>query len=312
MRRTGYVHLDVFTSRRFGGNPLCVFLDGRGLSTDEMQAIAREIGFSETTFLLPPDSPAAVRRVRIFTPTSEVPFAGHPAIGTVLALAFEGIVPFSPPFTRVVIELASGPTEVELVGDEDVPSFAWMRQGIPKYGPIIDDIDRIARALGIGRGDIETHEVPPRVVSTGLAHLLIPVTGLTPMQRIRPNKVLLEDLLKEIKAEGIYAFTREVSARSKAHVHARSFDPLLGVWEDAATGSAAGPLGAHLVEKGVFPASKQTDATELVIEQGIELQRPSEIHVRIEADEDAKAGSRVKAVYVGGSGLQVGRGEIIL
>lgn len=312
MRRTGYVHLDVFSTKRFGGNPLCVFLDGRGLSKHEMQAIAREIGFSETTFLLPPDSVEAARRVRIFTPTNEVPFAGHPVIGTALALAFEGIVPFSPPFTRVVVELAKGPTEIELVGDGEVPEFAWMQQGAPTYGPIVDDVDRIARALGIGRGDLDVHEVPPRVVSTGLAHLLVPITGLTPMQRIRPNRALLEDLLREVKADGAYPFTREVSAKSKANIHARSFDPLLGVWEDPATGSAAGPLGAHLVEQGVFPASRETDEAELIIEQGIELNRASEIHVRIEADESADKGSKVKAVHVGGAGLMVGHGEILL
>src|SRR4051795_3449330 len=169
-----YLHLDVFTARPFAGNQLAVFLDGRGLETGQMQAIAKEMNLSESTFVLPPEDAATDMRVRIFTPGEELPMAGHPTIGTAFALACSGIV--SPGRPHVVFGLGVGPTDVELVWADDDLRFAWMTQLRPQFGATLADADATAAALGL----------PPRAVAKGLPiqrvtcgtpYLLIPLAS---------------------------------------------------------------------------------------------------------------------------------------
>ena len=288
MRRYAYLHVDVFTDKPFGGNPLSVFLDAAGLSAAEMQAIAREMNHSESSFLFPAERGGAAK-VRIFTPAVELPFAGHPVIGTAFALALE-----NPLQGEVTIELGEGHVSTRVERDADGPSFVWMTQRPPESGPRFTDVDRLARALGIGRGDVDG---AAEVWSTGLPFLCVPLTGLTPMGRIRVNAQILPDLLHETGARAIYVVTRETLAL-KASVRARCFPLGMGVQEDAATGSAAGALAGFAQSRGwVKPGPFE-------IEQGIELGRPSRISV-----DWAGSGQPVR---VGGRSVRMGRGELSL
>ena len=287
MRRYAYLHVDVFTDKPFGGNPLSVFLDAQGLTADEMQAIAREMNHSETTFLFAPAKRGAAK-VRIFTPAMEIPFAGHPVVGTGFAIAHERGVPRG---ESVTLELQHVEIATRVADDGSV----WMTQPPPERGARVADVDRIARALGIGRGDLVMDDGGAEVWSTGLPFLFVPVGSLTAMGRMRPNPQVLPELLHEAQARGVYAITREVTSPGAA-VRGRCFPIGVGVVEDAATGSAAGALAGYLLEHA------WTKPGRIRIEQGVELGRPSAIHLEV-----AASGQPVR---VGGSVVAVGRGEI--
>lgn len=297
MRRYQYLHVDVFTERPFGGNPLSVFLDAKGLSAEEMQSIAREMNHSESTFLFPAERGGAAK-VRIFTPSIEIPFAGHPVIGTAYVLAATGTFYMGGPRVDLTLELAESSIMTTLEGDSGAPSFVWMTQKPPENGSGITDVDRLARALGIGRGDIALTEGAAEVWSTGIPFLFVPLTGLTPIGRIRPNPQILHDLLHEVGAHGVYAITRETT-RADANVRGRCFPIGVGVAEDAATGSAAGALGGYLLKH------RWSKPGRVSLEQGLELGRPSSIHL------DLTAGIG-KPVRVGGHVVSMGRGELTL
>lgn len=294
-RRYAYLHLDVFTDRPFGGNPLSVFLDGAGLSTAEMQAIAKEMNHSESTFLFPAER-GGVAKMRIFTPAIELPYAGHPVIGTAFALALE-----NPIGGEVTIELndLQISTRIEREGGgeggrDGQPAFVWMTQRPPENGTRLVDVDRIARALGVGRGDIDG---AAEVWSTGMPFLCVPLNGLTAMGRIRINAQILPEILAETGTRGVYAVTRETLAL-KAAARARCFPIGVGVAEDAATGSAAGALAGFALGRGWVKPGR------FEIEQGIEIGRPSRIV--IECDGPGKP------VRVGGRSVLMGRGELTL
>ena len=289
MRRFNYLHVDVFADRAFGGNPLTVFLDASALSKDEMQAIARETNHSETTFLFPAAKGGAAR-VRIFTPALELPFAGHPVLGTAFAIAaHRGLTPA----TEMTLELAESDVVTALEAG-DRARFVWMTQKAPEAGRLVTDVDRIARALGIGRGDLDG---TARVWTTGMPFLFVPLTALTPMNRMRPNPQVLHELLLEAGARGIYAVCRE-TARREAAVHARCFPVGVGVGEDAATGSAAGALEAFALENAWIRPGR------FEVEQGVEMGRPSTIVVEVK--------SAAEAVRVGGKVVPMGAGELVL
>src|SRR5262245_16049504 len=171
-REYRFAQVDVFTDRIFGGNPLAVVLDAAGLTDVEMQSIAREMNLSETTFLLPPTRPDCAARVRIFTPAREVPFAGHPTIGTSWVLATEGLLPAGA--TRFLLEENIGPVEVELEGEPSRPGFLWMRHGEAVFGPDLDNRAAFAAALGLGAPDL-LPGVPICTGSTGNAFLFVPL-----------------------------------------------------------------------------------------------------------------------------------------
>lgn len=296
-RRYHFVQTDVFTDRPFGGNQLAVFTDGRGLSSDEMQALAREMNFSESTFVLPADNPEAAFRVRIFTPLRELPMAGHPTVGTSYVLAASGALPLHGDRTEHTLELGIGPMPVAIEARDGQPSFVWMTQPRPRFGPIRDDRARVASALGVVADDLHP-TWPVQVVSTGIPFLLVPLRSLDAAARCRPDIAALAALFEGGESLAALLFTTETTMPDVA-AHARMFAPhAMGIPEDPATGSAAGPLGAYLARH----AGRET---RFVVEQGVEMGRPSRISVEV-----VRAAGEVTAVRVGGTAVTVGEGEI--
>ena len=275
--------VDVFTDRPLAGNQLCVVpepLDG--LDQDLMQAIAGEIGFSETTFV----TEAGTDRyaMRIFTPTEELPFAGHPTLGTAFLLAAEGRI--GPKATQAV---EAGEFLVETSVDAGT---ARVRQQAPEFGTEAKAIAPLAHAVGIAERDLRT-DLWPRVVSTGLSHLLVAARDADVVTQARPNSGEIEAVLEEVGATGLYLFCVLGDGEAKA----RMFPPGVGIAEDPATGSAAGPLGAFLAQhhEAGMPGR-------LRIAQGEEIGRPSELFVDVTEDGDSFE------VWVQGSVRIVGRG----
>jgi trans-2,3-dihydro-3-hydroxyanthranilate isomerase len=276
--------VDVFTDRPLAGNQLCVVPEPGSITSQTMQAIAREIGFSETTFVT-----WATRdryEMRIFTPATELPFAGHPSLGTAFVLAAEGRTR-----TSVIQSVTSGEMPIEVDLQERI---ARMEQLPPIFRPPVDDTSAVLGATGLKPDDL-IPELPCQVVSTGLAHLLVPVASEETVRWTRPDLQALTELLERAGASGAYLFAIE-----EGDIHARLFAPGLGVEQDAATGSAAGPLGAYLVEHGVVPPGL------LTISQGQEIGRPSTLQVEIQPGGD---GWRV---FVSGGVVIVGEGVFIL
>jgi trans-2,3-dihydro-3-hydroxyanthranilate isomerase len=299
MRRLHYHRVDVFTDRAFGGNPLAVITNGRGVETETMQAVAKEFNLSETTFVLPPDDPRHDWRVRIFTPGSELPMAGHPTIGTTFVLAREHLIRRDAAETNIVLEEGVGPIPVRVEFRGGEPSFAEMSQPLPKFGPELQDRSAVAEMLSLGADDVDDN-LPVEVVSCGVPFLYVPLRTLDAARRARPRADLIE---RASEREGlppeVFVFTREVEHEGST-VHSRMFAPGLGITEDPATGGASGPLGCYLVRHGLVPAGN-----EIISEQGIEMGRPSLIHIRVEQE-----GDRITAVRVGGQCHFIGEGFI--
>ncbi|HEX8293072.1 MAG TPA: PhzF family phenazine biosynthesis protein [Pyrinomonadaceae bacterium] len=301
MRRLHYHLVDVFTDRAFGGNPLAVVTNGRGVPVETMQAVAKEFNLSETTFVLPPDDPRHDWRVRIFTPGSELPMAGHPTVGTTFVLAREHMIPRGERESRIVLEEGVGPVPVRVEFEGGEPVFAEMSQPLPRFGPRLDDRRAVAAMLSLEESDIEA-DLPCEVVSCGVPFLYVPLRSLDAARRSRPRVDLIERAAGEhgIPPE-VFVFTRETEGAGST-VHSRMFAPGLGITEDPATGGASGPLGCYLVRHGVVPADP---SAEIVSEQGIEMGRPSYIRIRIE-----RQGEEITAVRVGGRCHFMGEGFI--
>ncbi|MGZ8405617.1 MAG: PhzF family phenazine biosynthesis protein, partial [Nitrospira sp.] len=277
-RSLKFYQADVFTSQPFGGNPVAVFPDADGLTDDELQQIAREMNLSETVFVFPPTDPAAVARLRIFTPTQEIPFAGHPVLGTFYVLAQIGRISTQEPVTPVVQECNIGLFPVELHAEQSRVVRVVMSQPKPEFlDPIdaIDDVYLIGGALSLPKHVIADTKWPLQVVSTGLPVLIVPVRTLTAVRSINPDASAIINVCERFGANGIMVFTT-VTVESFASVHARMFAPKIGILEDPATGSAGGALGAYLVQNGVVEVGPTTD---ILIEQGYEIDRPSRILV---------------------------------
>ncbi len=291
LRRLPFVLLDVFTSRPLEGNQLAVFTDGRGLSSDEMQRVARETNLSETTFVLPDPAaaPGAPTRVRIFTIEEELPFAGHPTLGTASVLRGTSRAP------EVVLELGVGRVPVAF---EDGPegAFGEMRQRDPVFGRRHDPAE-VARALGLEDGVLDP-ALPIETVSTGLAFAMVPVRSLAALQGLRPDLARGTDYLARTDARFFYFVCRETVDRA-ARLHARM---LFYGGEDPATGSAAGCCAAWMVAHGVAASGER-----VLIEQGLETRRASQLFVRA-----ASRGEAVGDVRVGGHVVEVGRGELAI
>lgn len=298
MRKLHYHLVDVFTNQRFGGNPLAVFTNGRGLSTETMQAIAKELNLSETTFVLPPDDPANDWRVRIFTPATEMPMAGHPTIGTSFVLAMEKLVEVSEQQPTIRLEELVGVIPVTFTLDGGQPVMATMQQLPPCFGPVFDDRQAIADMLCLDVSALA--DDPLEVVSCGAPYLLVPVKTLAATQKIRLRIDIWERVLANYESSKLFVFTHE-TVYPGSTVHSRMFAPSLGIREDPATGGASGPLGCYLVKYGWV---KDNPAI-IVSEQGIEIGRPSFVHIRIE-----QMGGQINGVFVGGQCVYVGQGEI--
>ncbi len=299
-----FYQADVFTEDPFGGNPVAVFPDAHGLADHQLQQIAREMNLSETVFVLPPTDQAAVVRLRIFTPTQEIPFAGHPVLGTFYVLAQLGLIAATDGVTRVMQECNIGLFPVELHAQEGVLTHVVMTQPKPEFlGPVdeMEDVYKIASALGLPKHAITDMKWPVEVVSTGLPVVIVPVRTLTAVRSIQPNASAIMDLCSRFGANGIMVFTT-VTVEPSATVHARMFAPSIGILEDPATGSASGALGAYLVQNGVVDVAPTTD---IIVEQGYEIERPSKILVRVESDDDI-----IKTVKVGGQCVMMVEGTL--
>lgn len=294
MRRYAFVQADVFTDRPFGGNQLAVFTDARGLSAAEMQTLAQEMNFSETTFVLPPELPEAAQRVRIFTPALEMPMAGHPTVGTAFVLAQRGALPGP----TAVLQLNIGAVTVEIERDAaGAPQFVWMNHRAPEFSPAPADRARVAAALGVAEADLRA-DLPLEVGSTGVPYLLVPFASLAAIRRARVDQPALRRLFTD-DLTSVYLFTAE-TADPAAQLHTRMFTPLLGdIPEDPATGSAAAPLAAYAVAHGLVPDGR------FLIEQGLELGRPSRIYVAAR-----RAGAAFAELKIGGQAVSVGQGEL--
>jgi len=293
-----YVHVDVFTPKPFGGNQLAVFTDARGLSGEDMLTLAREMNFAESAFVLPPEMPEAVKRVRIFNTVNEMPFAGHPTVGATFVLASEGVIPLTGVETTAHLQLNIGLTPVHVTAKNNQPDFVWMEQRPADFGEPWAEIAGVAAALGVEAEDVAATGWPVQVVSTGVPYLIVPLRSLAAIRGAQPDRAALRRIMAHSPYEpSVYLFTRETD--DPAHtVHARMFSlHPLDLPEDAATGSAAGPLGAYLALNKILPPRP------LVIEQGYEMQRPSLIHVAVTA-----AG----AIRVGGQTVKVGEGVMLL
>jgi trans-2,3-dihydro-3-hydroxyanthranilate isomerase len=303
-RSLKFYQADVFSAQPFGGNPVAVFPEAQGLTDDQLQQIAREMNLSETVFVLPPSDPAAVVRLRIFTPTQEIPFAGHPVVGTFFVLAQLGLVATPEPVTRVVQECNIGLFPVELHVRDGQVFRVVMTQPEPQFLGTVEgtaDLYKVASSLGLSKHVISDTKWPIEVVSTGLPVMIVPVRTLTAVRSIRPDASAITELCGRFGANGIMVFTT-VTVEPSATVHARMFAPAIGILEDPATGSASGALGAYLVQNGVVDVGPMT---ELMVEQGYEMERPSNILVRVESDDDA-----IQSVKVGGQVVMVVEGTL--
>ena len=300
MRKLRYHIVDVFTDRAFGGNPLAVFTNGRGIRPELMQAIAKELNLSETTFVLPPEDSENDYRVRIFTPGAELPMAGHPTVGTSFILAREHMIPLGEEEVTIKLEEGVGPIPVTLTFKEGAPDLIWMRQPLPKFGPRFKDPQLIAEMLSIEPDAIES-AWPIEAVSCGVPFLFVPLKSLAAMRAIRFRLDVWERILGDFGVSEVFVFTKETELAGSS-VHSRMFAPALGVWEDPATGGASGPLGCYLVRHKVFGESKDSEFTS---EQGIEMGRPSIIKIIIEHE-----AGEIRGVRVGGQCRFMGEGYL--
>ena len=309
-----FVQLDVFTDRPFTGNPLAVFPEGEGLTDEQMQQIAREMNLSETVFVLPSEHEDALRRLRIFTPTSELRFAGHPIAGTWNCLAREGIVPLPENGDGVVQikhEVGIGVLPVEIEFKNSEPTRVVMTQGAFEIKTEIDDWQDqadIARGLGLSREDLD-ETLPIQACSTGNAMLMVPIRSLADLGRCRPNISLLEEVyarngFASSGATGCYAFSRETIEVGDGRAHARFFVGQ-NIGEDPATGSAAGPLGGYLVHHDVAGVDPTDGVYRFLIEQGDFMKRPSRIELEVRG-----APGKVEEVRVGGPSVVVAKGVV--
>jgi trans-2,3-dihydro-3-hydroxyanthranilate isomerase len=293
--------LDVFTETRFGGNQLAVFPDARGLDSDQMAVIAREFNLSETAFVFPPDDPANTRRLRIFTPAGELPFAGHPTIGTAHALAALGHIPLTGDNTRIVFEEGVGPVPVSIRSRGSVPVFAELSVAkLPETGEPPPSRSALADLLSIEVADLTGGTWSPQSVSTGVPFLFIPVRDRNVLKRVRVKPDRWDAILKASWAPEVFVFSRDPE-REGSHIRARMFAPGMGIGEDAATGSAATALGGYLAARD----SAKDGTLRWVVEQGFEMGRPSILEV--EAD---KVDGKITAIRVGGASVMVSRGEM--
>jgi trans-2,3-dihydro-3-hydroxyanthranilate isomerase len=299
-----YLQLDVFTSRRFEGNQLAVFLDARTLDARTMQTIAREMNFSESTFVLPAERGDTDVRMRIFTPGVELPMAGHPTIGTTFALAHTGAITAAR--GHFVFGLGVGPTRVELQWRNDALSFAWMDQRLPDVREPLASIDRLARAVGLNPAAHTSTGLPVQEISCGVPYILLPLATRADVDAAIPDLNALREIKSAFGNEhtGIYVFSTE---RHEADVtaYSRMFAYGLGIPEDPATGSACGPLGSYLVQHGIVTGAA---AAKMVSWQGVAMGRPSRIHIAIATGDDGA----VTRVQVGGQAVVVAKGKLTL
>lgn len=313
MKHYRFMQVDVFTDQAFAGNALAVFPEAEGLSDEVMLKIAREMNLSETVFVLKPDgsAPEVLRRLRIFTPTREIPFAGHPIVGTWNALAREGVVPApegGDGWQHIQHEVGIGVLPLDIEFKDGQPVQVVMTQGKFEILNEVDDShdqEEIARALGLARDDLD-ESLPIQVITTGLSCLAVPIRSLADLRSCRVNAALLAEIYTRKGATGCLAFTRETIEIGASRAHARFFAPADNIAEDPATGSACGALGAYLIHHSALSLEPSDDGRyKFVIEQGDFILRPSRVNLDVKGMAQA-----VEEVKVGGPSVLVARGEV--
>ena len=326
-----FLQYDVFTREPLTGNQLAVFTDARGLDTQGMQRIAREMNFSESTFILPAEWAGTDIRMRIFTPMTEMPAAGHPTIGSTFALAGTGVI--RPGTKRFIFHLNIGPTPVDLEWEGERLSFAWMTQANPSFGPTFDDRELVAGTIGVDPGDL-LPGAPAQQISCGAPFLLVALKDAATVDRAVSDAAAFKRFTKATGVSlPIFLFAlagrpegrprhetgrpegrpRHETGRPEGRalrsvpdvvVYSRMFAPEFGIVEDPATGIASGPLGCYLVKHGLVTAEQ---ARAIVSDQGVAMGRPSRIHVSIASDAGV-----ITDVKVGGEAVLVARGELLV
>ncbi|GAA3213946.1 PhzF family phenazine biosynthesis protein [Dactylosporangium siamense] len=300
MTEIQFVYVDVFAATPLTGAPLTLVPDADHVSDQQMRAVAREFNQSETTFVQRATTAAATRRLRSFTPTGqEVYGAGHNALGAWLYLASSGELRLDGDNTTFTQHIGEDVLPVHVRRDPDGAITVTMDHSPPVFGAVVTDRAGLAVALGLREEDLVADR-PAQVVDTGAGHLLVPIRDRAAVDRAAPDAARLTAALREVGGEGCYLYTGE-TVDGSADAYARFFNPAMGIAEDPATGTAAGPLGAQLVAGGVVEPAASGTAT-VIVEQGHSMGRPSRITVTV-------TGARVQ---VSGSGLTVARGTMTL
>lgn len=303
MRKLRYILVDVFTDRAFGGNPLAVFPDGQGITDAEMQALAKELNLSETTFVLPAEQAEHDYKLRIFTPALELPMAGHPTLGTSFVLAHEGMIKLAEGETRITLEEKVGPIPVSFQARSGLVESIEMQQPLPSFGECFERREVIAEMLSLSPTDLD-ETLPLEIVSCGVPFLFVPLKSLEAARRVSFKRDVHDRELSENAAMGVFVFARGGETEG-ATVHSRMFGPKFGIAEDPATGAASGPLGAYLTRYNAVDT--RHEEVEIISEQGFEMGRPSFVRIRI-----THQGQEITRVRVGGQCHYMGEGIFTL
>jgi trans-2,3-dihydro-3-hydroxyanthranilate isomerase len=295
-----YITVDVFTDRAFGGNPLAVVLDAGGLSTAQMQAIASEFNYSETTFVLPPREPAHDAQVRIFTVNREIPFAGHPNVGTAFVLAAQA----AKPPARLLFEEQAGLVEVEILNEKGraVGAELTAPERLSKLPPM--GAAQAAACISLASADIISDRHPPQIVSVGLPFLVVELASRDALRRAKPDATAFAQTFPPHGCDAVYFYTRDVPAAEACDLQARMFHPgSSGLSEDPATGSATVAAAALLADL----APERDGEIKLRIGQGVDMGRPSLLLTRV-----VKRNGAIVSAHVGGGCVQMMEGTFRL
>jgi trans-2,3-dihydro-3-hydroxyanthranilate isomerase len=295
-----YITVDVFTDRAFGGNPLAVVLDAGGLSTAQMQAIASEFNYSETTFVLPPRDSPHDAQVRIFTVRSEIPFAGHPNVGTAFVLATQAAMPPA----RLIFEEQAGLVAVEILSEQGSAVGAELTapQPLSKLTPL--NAAQAAACISLMSADIATDRHPPHIVSVGLPFLVVEVASRDALRRAKPDAAAFAQTFPQHGCDAVYFYTRDVPPAEACDLQARMFHPgSSGLSEDPATGSATVAAAALLADL----AGVRDGELKLRIGQGVDMGRPSLLLTRV-----VKRSGAIASAHVGGGCVQMMEGMLRL
>lgn len=298
-----FVTTDVFTSSRFGGNQLAVIPDATGIPEELLLPICREFNYSETTFVYPAEYPGQTRHVRIFTPGGEIPFAGHPTIGTAVVLAATGEIAQSGGETRIVFGEGVGPVPVVIRDVHAGGGWAQLSAAkMPEIGPPVPSRSMLAKMLGLTTEDIMATSERPQAVSCGLPFLIVPLASVAAVSRARVNVERWEETLAKAWASMIWVYAADAEGGDR-HYRARMFAPGINVPEDPATGSAAVTFAGFLAAR----SRVRNGTLAWTIDQGVEMGRPSRLE--IEAD---KVDGATTALRVGGAAVLVSEGTMTI
>ena len=297
MKKAIYYLMDVFTDQPFSGNQLAIFPEARLIDDELLPKIARELNLSETVYLYPAEHPQANFKMRIFTPGSELPTAGHPTVGTGIFLARNISHGFNSTY-QITLEQKIGLISVEIKIENNLPVSATMTQPLPNFGKIFENRQEMAELIGLNAADLM--DSPIQIISCGVPYLIIPVKTLDLVQQIGFRLDRFNQLKNKLEGAFVYAFT-PYGVTENGDVHGRMFAPEAGILEDPATGSANGPLGCYLTYY-------QIKRSPYLSEQGFEMGRPSLIEIDIQSSKP----QNITQVKVGGKAQMIGKGEIYL